>query len=315
MALEAKWKSDKFQQENWEKDPDVVFEEVLHHYLTTRPKDQTENAKKLDLGRGRQLMRFYTGVVMNTISGKEVRKHKQARMQEISAATMNRELVLLSAAINQYNLDFELNLPNPVKGRKLKEPEGRLRWLTRAEAASLIRSAETNTLAPYLADIVVVALHTGMRIGEILSLEWRHIDMQTGLIHLQTHNTKAKKRRSVPINKTARHALLSRLNFRSESCPKATHVFTRVDGRKIASIKKSFKTTCANADIEDFRIHDMRHTCAAWLVTAGVPLIEVRDLLGHSNTRMTERYAHLAPDNIRSAVSVLDKDVKLKVVK
>jgi len=60
------------------------------------------------------------------------------------------------------------------------------------------------------------------------------------------------------------------------------------------------------AGIADFRIHDLRHTCAAWLVQAGVPLSEIRDLLGHSTISMTEKYAHLAPENIRSAVSVLD---------
>ena len=59
--------------------------------------------------------------------------------------------------------------------------------------------------------------------------------------------------------------------------------------------------------IEDFRIHDLRHTAAAWLVTSGVPPIEVRDLLGHTTIQMTERYAHLAPDNLRFALSHLDK--------
>lgn len=59
--------------------------------------------------------------------------------------------------------------------------------------------------------------------------------------------------------------------------------------------------------IRDFRIHDLRHTCAAWLVSAGVPLTDVGDLLGHSTVRMTERYAHLAPERVRSAVAVLDE--------
>ena len=60
------------------------------------------------------------------------------------------------------------------------------------------------------------------------------------------------------------------------------------------------------AGIEDFRIHDLRHTCAAWLVSVGVPLTEVRDLLGHSTIQMTERYAHLAPENVRAAVALLE---------
>jgi integrase len=63
---------------------------------------------------------------------------------------------------------------------------------------------------------------------------------------------------------------------------------------------------CSTAGIEDFHIHDLRHTCAAWLVTAGVPLPEVRDLLGHGSITMTERYAHLAPENVREAVRRLE---------
>ena len=65
---------------------------------------------------------------------------------------------------------------------------------------------------------------------------------------------------------------------------------------------------CRKAGIEDFHIHDLRHTCAAWLVTAGVPLTEVRDLLGHSTITMTERYAHLAPENVRASVKLLESD-------
>ncbi|MGA7983428.1 MAG: tyrosine-type recombinase/integrase [Chromatiaceae bacterium] len=57
---------------------------------------------------------------------------------------------------------------------------------------------------------------------------------------------------------------------------------------------------------KDFRIHDLRHACAAWLVSAGVPLTEVTDLLGHSTIRMTKRYAHLAPENVRAAVARLE---------
>lgn len=64
---------------------------------------------------------------------------------------------------------------------------------------------------------------------------------------------------------------------------------------------------CACAGIADFRIHDLRRTCAAWLVSAGFALAEVRDLLGRASVTMTARYAHLAPENVRAAVAVLDQ--------
>ena len=74
----------------------------------------------------------------------------------------------------------------------------------------------------------------------------------------------------------------------------------------MGDVKNAFALACKRAGIHDFRMHDLRHTCAAWLVSGGVSLIEVRDLLGHSSVTMTERYAHLAPENLQRAVKVLE---------
>ncbi|WP_051023959.1 site-specific integrase [Thiorhodovibrio frisius] len=104
-----------------------------------------------------------------------------------------------------------------------------------------------------------------------------------------------------------RSALVARARWRAENIPDCPLVFVKKNGKRISDARKGFLAACAKAGIEDFRFHDLRHTCAAWLVTSGVPLTEVRDLLGHSSVTMTERYAHLAPDRIRSAVAILDK--------
>jgi len=85
-------------------------------------------------------------------------------------------------------------------------------------------------------------------------------------------------------------------------------VFCHEDGRRIGDVKRSFAKACERAGIHDFRVHDLRHTCAAWLVSAGADLCEVRDLLGHTTVKMTERHAHLAPDNVRAAVALLESD-------
>ncbi|PHS07247.1 MAG: hypothetical protein COA89_07950 [Acidithiobacillus sp.] len=98
-----------------------------------------------------------------------------------------------------------------------------------------------------------------------------------------------------------------RQRFRASHCPSASNVFVNWQGHTLSSIKRSFSTACKRAGISDFRIHDLRHTFASWLVTEGVPLLEVSRLLGHSTVKMTERYAHLAPDNLESAVSLLDQ--------
>ena len=88
--------------------------------------------------------------------------------------------------------------------------------------------------------------------------------------------------------------------------PGSPWVFCRMNGERVRKIAAGFERACQRAGIEDFRFHDLRHTCAAWLVQAGVPLTQVRDVLGRSTVVMTERYAHLAPENVRAAVSLLD---------
>lgn len=255
----------------------------------------------------RLLRPHFEGRSLGGLGAADVRAYMEhRRLAGTAPATINRELALLSSAINYARREWQWDIPNPVSGRKLREPEGRVRWISRAEAAALIRWARSEPRAPWLGDFVTLGLHTGMRKGEMLGLEWRRVDLQAGLIHLEAAHTKANRRRSVPLNKAAREAILSRARWRATHAPASPWVFCEKDGRRVQNVRKSFGTACRRAGIEDFHPHDLRHTCAAWLVSAGVPLPEVRDLLGHSTVKMTERYAHLAPENVRAAVAVLD---------
>ncbi len=88
--------------------------------------------------------------------------------------------------------------------------------------------------------------------------------------------------------------------------PDSPWVFCHKDGSPIRDVRKSFGSTCRKAGIDDFHPHDLRHTCAAWLVQQGVPIRDVSELLRHSDIRITMRYAHLAPENVRRAVTKLE---------
>lgn len=260
-----------------------------------------------DKQRTKRLWPFFKGMVVNDVTAADVRSYIQQRQVDgIANATINRELALFSSAINYANREWEWNLPNPVKGRKLKEPEGRVRWITKEQAEDLIVAAEEEYRSPYLADLIRVALNTGCRAEELMGLEWQRVNLRANLIDLEAHHTKAGKRRSVPLNSTARQAMIARLRFRSQHCPASPWVFARKTGKRVQSVKKAFGTACEKAGLVDFRFHDLRHTCAAWLVSSGAPLAEVRDLLGHSSVTMTEKYAHLHPENVRETVGWLD---------
>ena len=260
-----------------------------------------------DVYRARVLLGHLAGTDLTSLTAVHIHAYIAKRTGKVSNATINRELMLLSAAISHANDTRGLSLPNPIRRCLLTEPQGRVRWLSKPEAQRLIDVAKTNTRAPHLADFITLALHTGCRSGELLGLEWSRVDLTRAVILLEPQHTKTARRRTVPLNAPALLALHTRLAWRDTHHPTAKHVFLNHTGQPILSVKKSFASALAIADIENFRIHDLRHTCAAWLVTAGAPLIVVRDLLGHSSITTTEIYAHLAPDNVRQALTLLEE--------
>lgn len=282
-----------------------TFDKLMLLYLEG-PSQEKRSAER-DRYSAKQLYPFFSGRELAPLSPADIRLYIAKRKADgVQAGTINRELGLLSAALNWARRDLDWSVPNPAQGRRLKEPEGRVRWITHAEATALVLAARRAPEASHLPDFILLALNTGMRAGEILGLEWRRVDLQAGLIYLEVGDQKNGKLGSVPLNKEARAAILSRSQFRTHYCPTSPWVFAHRDGQRVQSIRRSFTSACRRAGITDFHIHDLRHTCAAWLVQSGVPLAEIRDLLRHSTVQMTERYAHLAPHNIQAAVGKLD---------
>ncbi|NIF80972.1 site-specific integrase [Paraburkholderia sp. Cy-641] len=109
----------------------------------------------------------------------------------------------------------------------------------------------------------------------------------------------------IPLNDAALSALRDQQRWVADHCPGSPWVFGAKSGARITTLQKGFEAACKRSGIDDFRIHDLRHTFASWLVMDGVSLYVVRDLLGHSSVTVTERYAHLSPDQGRVAVQRL----------
>jgi len=303
-ALEAKWKLDSFRTRQWDEEPSRTFEELMYAYLKATA--EVKRSANKDITSTRHLRSVFKDSVMNDLTGSDIRAYISKRKEEVSNASINRELALFSSAINYANREWEWNLPNVVAGKKLKEPPGRTRWITYTESAVLLEKASDLIRSPHLHDFISLALYTGCRSQEMLGLTWSRVNLQADIFYLEADQTKSGKCRSIPLNRIARSAIQRRARFRALHCEDSPWVFCNRKGERIQSVKKSFATACKNAGIEDFRIHDMRHTCAAWLVSAGAALAEVRDLLGHASITMTERYAHLSPENVRNAVGRLD---------
>lgn len=181
------------------------------------------------------------------------------------------------------------------KVKLLQDDSKRLRFLSKEECQTLTNTCQGNTKA-----IVITALNTGMRKGEILGLKWDNVDLRHGFILLDS--TKNGERRETPINDTLR-GVLQGLTRRLD----IPYVFyDNATGKPLQDVKRSFNTACRRAGIRDFHFHDLRHTFASHLVMAGVDITTVKELLGHKTLTMTLRYSHLAPAHKVKAVDVLD---------
>ena len=304
-ALLSKWRLEAREERNWGTQPSRSFDELMLAYLEGPSRKKRSHER--DRYSAKRLFPFFTGRALETLSATDATAYIRNREKEgVGPGTINREIGLFSAAVNWARKELEWDVLNPFQNRRQKEPEGRIRWITRAESVAFIRAAETEPKACHLVDFIRLGLHTGMRRGEMLGLEWRRVDLQEGLIYLEAQHQKSGRIGSVPLNKEARAAIISRANFRATHCPSSPWVFCNKEGKRIKSVKRSFATACRRAGIEDFHPHDLRHTCAAWLVQAGVSIREVAELLRHSDIKVTMRYAHLAPENVRAAVTALE---------
>ena len=300
-ALLAKWKLEAHQEKHWEREPPRMFDELLLLYL--QGPSTRKRAAERDHFSAKQLFQVFSGRDLNALGSADISGYIEGRMKTgVEPGTINKEIGLLSAAIRWARRDLEWNIPNPAEGRRLKEPEGRIRWIDREESEQLLAAAAST---PHLVDFIRLGLNTGMRKGEMLGLDWRRVDLKANLVYLGSQHQKSGKHGSVPLNQAAREALLSRANFRATYCPDTPWVFCNRKGARIANIRTAFASACRKAEIEDFHPHDLRHTCATWLVQAGATIREVAELLRHADIQMTMRYAHLSPDNVRSAVERL----------
>jgi integrase len=222
----------------------------------------------------------------------------------VKLATMQRELCLLSAAMNFARAEYELPMGNPVVRLGLPKGEARVRWITREEAGRLIVEADRTARRPHLVVFVRLALNTGCRRRELLNLEWSRVDWNHGLLLLEAKHTKSRRRRTVPLNADALKTLDRMRRWQESMGLETPWVFGWEKGR-IGSLKTGWRLALRRAGIENFRIHDLRHTFASWLVMQGVSIYIVKELLGHASVRQTEIYAHLTPDQGMKAVQQL----------
>jgi integrase len=238
-------------------------------------------------------------VLLTSISPKHIDLFKIERLKDISAISVNIELRTLKAAL-QTAMRWKLVNSNPCsKVQLISIPDAQPNYFKREDFQKLI-SIISET---WLREIVIFAVLTGLRRGEILNLRWDDVDLNKKIIYIHsnpTFRTKQGKRRVIPLNDVAYHLLnLHRVGSSDE------YVFS-VNGRLPSEsfVSHQFKKYVGIAKLpSELHFHSLRHTFASWLVQDGVSIYEVQKLLGHSNISVTQVYSHLQPEKLHATVN------------
>jgi integrase len=225
------------------------------------------------------------------ITRRTVADYIMKRSETVSAGTVAKEFATLNHAL-RLAVEWELLTVNPAQGAMLpRQSEGRTRYLSPTEFKAALEAAPDWTRGP-----MALAAFTGMRRGEILGLCWKDVDLDGQRVYLP--DTKNGTLRVLTLNQLATQV------FKSLPVGEpGTLVFLDVDAAKLSTYTKR---VFASVGIMDASFHSLRHTAASWLVMEGVDLYTVGKILGHKTPRMTQRYAHLSPGYLATAVNKLD---------
>lgn len=253
------------------------------------------------------------------------KRHKEG----LTGSTSNRYIGTLKAMFNRA-VEWEVIEHNPIAKVKKQKSDSRaiVRYLSTDEEARLrasLRSrdrrlAESNPFyaggrfvslkailggyADHIHPMILLLLNTGMRRGEMFNLHWQDVDFVNKRITVIGNTSKTGQTRYIPLNVEAFNVLQM---WSKQTQRETGFVFIGKNGSRFTNIDKAWKVLLREAKINDFRLHDLRHHFASRLVSAGVDLNSVRELLGHSDIKMTLRYAHLAPGRLIDAVAVLNQ--------
>jgi len=278
--------------------PDYI---TKHANLENKPSTVEEKVRALDL----YLLPFFGRRRLDRIDPEGIAAFKDELLEVgLEKKTINNFLGILSHILSTAHEWDRLSVVPKIKRFKVAEPE--FDFLDFREADRLLSGAEPE---PEWWTAILVALRTGLRRGEIMALRWTDLDLDAGRLIVRQATTRGKvgtpksgKPREIPLSRVVVAAVSRHKHLRGKL------VFCRDTGKpfKDDHMKYPLRRVCRRAMLREIGWHVLRHTFASHLVMRGVPLKTVQELLGHSDIRMTMRYAHLSPDVKREAVELLD---------
>ena len=279
---------------------DRYLQEILPHKSHSSSYMQTLQLKWWKSQLGHYILADLTPTIIAEYRDKLAKGSDKPR----ASSTVRRYLAALSHALTIAVKEWGWLDDSPMrKVTKPKEPRGRVRFLSDEERQRLLDACKVSRNT-YLYTIVVLALSTGARRGELLSLHRSDVNLKRGMLTFR--DTKNGEPRSVPLTGYAFDVLTTHAKVRRLD---TTLVFPNGTGTKPASIREAWEHAVKRAEITNFRFHDLRHTAASYLAMNGASLLEIAELLGHKTLAMVKRYAHLSEAHTKSVVERMTKAV------
>jgi len=272
----------------------ILFSKMVEKYMK-------RHAKKRDIYAVKRFLPVFGHYAISEITTEMCAEYREERLKTVSPSCVYAELGLMRRMFNVARREWKWTKENPVADLSFAvgNSNARDRWLTHEEEEALMAASGR---PKWLRSMLIVALHSGMRRGEILALRWQDIDFNRGI--LTVHKSKNKEKRGIPLTERLQETLKA---LKEET--KVIDISGRVFPISASSVRQAFVRACEKAGVEDFRFHDLRHTFATRLVQGGIDLYRVQRLLGHKSITMTMRYAHHHPESLRECVAVLDKSI------
>lgn len=268
----------------------LKYSELSHTWKTTLTYRTTFNI----------MIEYFGNIQLSELTKNSIEDFIGYRVKKVSVYAGRKDLINIKAMFNWAVDNNLLNSNSANKIKRLKTPEKLPVFFNKEDFEKLISSIESEDLK----DLIIFAVNTGLRQGEIINLEFSQIDFVNRVVTLdnQTHITKSKKVRSVPLNEITFQILNKRVKKNG-----STYVFS-LNGNMINQdfLIHKFKKYVIDAELNPkLKFHSLRHTFASWLVQRGVSIYEVSKLLGHSDIKVTEIYAHLRAEDLRTSVNLL----------
>lgn len=246
-------------------------------------------------------LNYRANILLDEITRMNVEEYIKYRIDKIKPTTLNIELRVLKSMFNTA-ISWNFISSNPLKNvKQLRINQDIPKMFTKDELELILED-----LSPaWLKNIIILAVNTGMRRNELINLKWTDINISKQYLiirNTESFTTKSKAERVIPLN-------LNSLDVLRNILPTGEFVFVNCNSQKIYPnyLSQCFRDRLIKLNIRNDRsFHSLRHTFASWLVQKGVSIYEVSKLLGHSDIRVTQVYAHLTPDNLRNAVELLN---------